>query len=37
LNFDEKGCAICPESGQKYLLKEGKCDKLMVSQEETNA
>ncbi|MFZ9587617.1 MAG: acyltransferase [Crocinitomicaceae bacterium] len=37
LNFDEKGCAICPESGQKYLLKEGKCDKLMVSQGETNA
>jgi UDP-2-acetamido-3-amino-2,3-dideoxy-glucuronate N-acetyltransferase len=31
LNFDENGCAICPESGQKYHLKEGKCERLIVS------
>jgi len=24
LQFDEKGIAICPESGQKYQLKDGK-------------
>jgi UDP-2-acetamido-3-amino-2,3-dideoxy-glucuronate N-acetyltransferase len=24
LDFDEEGTAICPESGEKYLLKEGE-------------
>lgn len=24
LQFDESGMAVCPESGQKYLLKDGK-------------
>jgi len=28
LNFDKKGEAVCPESGQRYLLKEGKVMKL---------
>ena len=28
LNFDKKGVAVCPESGEKYLLKEGKVMKL---------
>ncbi|MFN4235053.1 MAG: acyltransferase [Bacteroidia bacterium] len=28
LNFDENGIAICPESGEKYLLKDGVVTKL---------
>ena len=28
LNFDKKGVAVCPESGETYLLKEGKVTKL---------
>ena len=28
LNFDKKGEAVCPESGEKYLLKEGKVKKI---------
>lgn len=28
LNFDENGIAICPESGQKYLLKNGKVTRI---------
>jgi len=28
LNFDENGIAICPESGQKYLLKDGKVTRI---------
>jgi UDP-2-acetamido-3-amino-2,3-dideoxy-glucuronate N-acetyltransferase len=28
LNFDTKGEAVCPESGDKYLLKEGTVKKL---------
>ncbi len=28
LNFDESGEAVCPESGEKYLLLEGKVKKL---------
>jgi UDP-2-acetamido-3-amino-2,3-dideoxy-glucuronate N-acetyltransferase len=28
LNFDKNGMASCPESGEKYLLKEGKVSKL---------
>ncbi|MDP4636583.1 MAG: N-acetyltransferase [Crocinitomicaceae bacterium] len=35
LNFDEEGFAHCPESGQTYQLKEGKCDVYIVSSEET--
>lgn len=27
LSFDEKGEAVCSESGQRYVLKEGKVDK----------
>lgn len=27
LHFDEKGNAICPESGEKYILKNGKVEK----------
>lgn len=27
LSFDEKGEAVCSESGQRYILKEGKVDK----------
>lgn len=32
LHFDEQGIAVCPESGDKYVLKEGK-----VSKSETEA
>lgn len=28
LNFDEKGIAVCPESGDKYQLKDGVVTKL---------
>jgi UDP-2-acetamido-3-amino-2,3-dideoxy-glucuronate N-acetyltransferase len=28
LEFDEKGLAECPESGQKYELKEGKVKRI---------
>ncbi|MFH0865951.1 MAG: DapH/DapD/GlmU-related protein [Bacteroidota bacterium] len=28
LHFDEKGIAVCPESKEKYLLKENKVSKL---------
>jgi UDP-2-acetamido-3-amino-2,3-dideoxy-glucuronate N-acetyltransferase len=28
LNFDKNGGAVCPESGEKYLLKEGKVKKV---------
>ena len=28
LNFDERGIAVCPESGEKYELKEGVVRKL---------
>jgi len=28
LNFDEKGFAVCPESGEKYRLKDGKVIKI---------
>jgi UDP-2-acetamido-3-amino-2,3-dideoxy-glucuronate N-acetyltransferase len=28
LNFDTKGEAVCPESGEKYLLKAGTVKKL---------
>jgi UDP-2-acetamido-3-amino-2,3-dideoxy-glucuronate N-acetyltransferase len=28
LKFDENGLAVCPESGQKYELKEGKVSKI---------
>lgn len=28
LNFDNKGEAVCPESGQKYLLKENKVTRI---------
>ena len=28
LNFDKKGVAVCPESGETYLLREGKVIKL---------
>lgn len=28
LSFDEAGVAICPESGEKYLLKDGEVGKL---------
>jgi len=28
LHFDEKGIATCPESGQKYQLKEGQVKKI---------
>jgi UDP-2-acetamido-3-amino-2,3-dideoxy-glucuronate N-acetyltransferase len=28
LNFDKNGMASCPESGEKYLLKEGKVSKV---------
>lgn len=28
LNFDENGIAVCPESGEKYLLKDGVVTKL---------
>jgi UDP-2-acetamido-3-amino-2,3-dideoxy-glucuronate N-acetyltransferase len=28
LNFDKNGQAICPESGEKYFLKEGKVKKI---------
>ncbi len=28
LNFDEKGIAVCPESREKYLLKDNKVTKL---------
>jgi len=28
LNFDENGIATCPESGQKYLLKNGKVTRI---------
>ncbi len=29
LNFDKSGIASCPESGEKYLLKEGKVSKVL--------
>jgi len=28
LNFDKKGEAVCPENGDKYLLKEGIVKKI---------
>jgi UDP-2-acetamido-3-amino-2,3-dideoxy-glucuronate N-acetyltransferase len=28
LNFDKKGMASCPESGEKYLLKDGRVSKF---------
>ena len=28
LNFDEKGFAICPESNERYLLKDGRVTKI---------
>lgn len=28
LNFDSEGIAICPESGEKYRIKEGKVSKI---------
>lgn len=28
LNFDEKGIAVCPESGEKYQLKDGVVTKI---------
>jgi UDP-2-acetamido-3-amino-2,3-dideoxy-glucuronate N-acetyltransferase len=28
LNFDQSGGAICPESGEKYILKEGRVKKV---------
>jgi UDP-2-acetamido-3-amino-2,3-dideoxy-glucuronate N-acetyltransferase len=28
LNFDENGIAFCPESNEKYLLKEGNVSKI---------
>ena len=30
LRFDEKGEARCPESGERYLLKEGRVEKLTM-------
>ena len=30
LKFDENGEAVCPESGEKYLLQEGKVLKRVV-------
>lgn len=32
LKFDANGKAVCPESGEQYLLKEGKVTKLVVEQ-----
>lgn len=29
LEFDEKGEAVCPESGEKYLLRDGKVSKKL--------
>lgn len=29
LNFDEHGTALCPESGEEYLLKDGKVSKKL--------
>lgn len=28
LNFDSEGIAVCPESGEKYRIKEGKVSKI---------
>jgi UDP-2-acetamido-3-amino-2,3-dideoxy-glucuronate N-acetyltransferase len=28
LNFDRNGQATCPESGEKYFLKEGKVKRI---------
>jgi len=29
LKFDEKGIAVCPESGEKYQLKNGSVSKIL--------
>ena len=30
LEFDEKGFAVCKEAGERYVLKEGKINKIML-------
>lgn len=32
LNFDENGEAVCPESGEKYLIENGKVSKGVINQ-----